>query len=83
MKEDANDRYIGLDVHATSCTVAIVDARGKRLGHDVLETSGQVLVGWSRSFGRPSPRAAQSPAGYTPRPWSPRRPPPTMIDPGA
>ena len=38
------DKYIGLDVHATSCTVAIVDARGKRLGHHVLETNGQVLV---------------------------------------
>jgi transposase len=38
------DKYIGLDVHATSCTAAIVDARGKRLGHHVLETNGQVLV---------------------------------------
>jgi transposase len=38
------EKYIGLDVHATSCTVAIVDARGKRLGHQVLETNGQVLV---------------------------------------
>jgi hypothetical protein len=38
------DKYIGLDVHATSCTVAIIDARGKRTGHHVLETNGQVLV---------------------------------------
>lgn len=38
------DKYLGLDVHATSCTAAIVDARGKRLGHHVLETNGQVLV---------------------------------------
>lgn len=38
------DKYIGLDVHATSCTAAIVDTRGKRLGHHVLETNGQVLV---------------------------------------
>lgn len=38
------DKYIGLDVHATSCTAAIVDARGKRLGPHVLETNGQVLV---------------------------------------
>ena len=37
-------KYIGLDVHARSCTVAIIDARGKRLGHHVLETNGQVLV---------------------------------------
>jgi hypothetical protein len=37
------DKYFGLDVHATSCTAAVVDARGKRLGHHVLETNGQVL----------------------------------------
>jgi transposase len=38
------DRYIGLDVHAASCTAAVVDARGKKLGSCVLETNGQALV---------------------------------------
>jgi predicted NBD/HSP70 family sugar kinase len=38
------DKYIGLDVHATSCTAAVVDARGKRLGSHVIETNGQALV---------------------------------------
>jgi transposase len=38
------DKYIGLDVHATSCTAAVIDARGKRLSHHVLETNGQVVV---------------------------------------
>ena len=39
------ERYIGLDVHAESCTAAIMDARGKRVGAaHVLETNGQVLV---------------------------------------
>jgi transposase len=38
------DKYIGLDVHATSCTAAVIDARGKRRECRVLETNGQVLV---------------------------------------
>jgi transposase len=38
------DKYIGLDVHATSCTAAVVDVRGKRLGSHVVETNGQALV---------------------------------------
>lgn len=39
------ERYIGLDVHAESCTAAVMDARGKRVGAaHVLETNGQVLV---------------------------------------
>ena len=25
------ERYIGLDVHATSCTAAVIDGQGKRL----------------------------------------------------
>jgi transposase len=38
------DRYIGLDVHATSTTAAIVDGRGRLLDTRVLETNGRVLV---------------------------------------
>jgi transposase len=38
------DRYIGLDVHSQSCTIAVEDARGKRLTERVLETNGKVLV---------------------------------------
>ena len=38
------EKYIGLDVHAASCTAAVVDARGKRLGSHVIETNGQALV---------------------------------------
>ncbi len=38
------DRYIGIDVHARSCTVAVVDASGKRVGEHVVETNGQVLI---------------------------------------
>jgi len=39
------ERYIGLDVHAASCSAGVIDARGKRIGGaHVLETNGQVLV---------------------------------------
>ena len=31
------EKYIGLDVHAASCTAAVVDARGRKLGSYVSE----------------------------------------------
>lgn len=39
-------RFIGLDVHASSCTFGVMDARGKRLGSQVVETHGEALVGF-------------------------------------
>jgi len=38
------DRYIGLDAHSASCTVAVVGPSGRRLQSQVLETNGKVLV---------------------------------------
>lgn len=38
------NRYIGLDVHASSSTAAIIDGRGKKLGSQVIETNGKALV---------------------------------------
>ena len=38
------ERYIGLDVHRDSCTVAVVGASGKRLKSFVVETNGRALV---------------------------------------
>jgi transposase len=38
------DKYIGIDVHAKSSTVAVIDAKGKRVGHFVVETTGQALI---------------------------------------
>jgi predicted NBD/HSP70 family sugar kinase len=35
------ERYIGLDVHATSCTAAVIDGQGKRLRSYVIETNGR------------------------------------------
>ena len=38
------ERYIGIDVHAASCTVAIIAQAGKRLEDFPVETNGQALV---------------------------------------
>jgi transposase len=38
------DRYIGLDVHAASTTVAVIAQNGKRVTKHVVETNGQALV---------------------------------------
>ena len=38
------ERYIGLDVHAASVTVAVVSETGKRSGSSVVETNGRALV---------------------------------------
>lgn len=38
------ERYIGLDVHAASCTVAVVSEAGRRLKDFPVETNGQSLV---------------------------------------
>jgi transposase len=39
------EKYIGLDVHAASCTAGVIDAQGKRIGKPhVLETSASALI---------------------------------------
>ncbi len=38
------DRYIGLDVHAASSTVAIVSPAGKKLKNFVVETNGRAIT---------------------------------------
>ncbi len=38
------ERYIGLDVHAASSTLAVISEAGKRLQTHVLETNGRALV---------------------------------------
>lgn len=43
-------RYIGCDVHARSCTFAIKNERGRRIGRDVVETNGQALVNYMRQI---------------------------------
>jgi len=48
------DKYIGIDVHARSCTLAVVDGVGKRVGQHVVETNGETLVECLRMI--PGPR---------------------------
>ncbi len=38
------ERYIGMDVHAASCTLAGVSQTGRRLRDFPVETNGQALV---------------------------------------
>ena len=46
-------RYIGLDAHATSCTLAVVGKSGRRLGSQVVETNGSALVEAIKAIPRP------------------------------
>jgi transposase len=38
------ERYIGLDAHSSSCTVAVVGPRGRHLQSQVIETNAQALI---------------------------------------
>lgn len=38
------DRYIGLDAHASSCTLGVIGPSGKRLGSHVVETNAKALI---------------------------------------
>ncbi len=38
------DRYIGLDAHTSSCTVATIGPSGKRLHSQVVETNAKALI---------------------------------------
>jgi hypothetical protein len=38
------ERYLGLDVHAGSCTLVILSRAGKRIQESVIETNGQASV---------------------------------------
>jgi transposase len=44
------DRYLGLDAHPESCTLAVVGPSGKRLKSLVVETNGRALVEAIRSI---------------------------------
>jgi len=38
------DRFIGLDAHASSCTLAVIGPSGKRLNSHVVETNARALI---------------------------------------
>jgi transposase len=44
------DRYIGVDAHAQSCTIAVMNTAGKRLQEARVETNGDALRNFMRSI---------------------------------
>lgn len=44
------ERYIGMDVHAESCSFCVLDARGKEVQRDVVATNGRELVQYLRQL---------------------------------
>ncbi len=44
------ERYVGLDAHAETCTLAVISASGRRLTSRVVETNGRALVEEVRSI---------------------------------
>ena len=47
------DRYVGLDVHAASCTAAVVGPSGRHLTSQVLETNARSLIEFLQTLPRP------------------------------
>lgn len=47
------ERFIGMDHHPSTCTFGVLNARGKRLRSDVVETNGQVLREYIKLVPRP------------------------------
>jgi len=45
------ERYVGVDAHAESCTLAVMSASGRRLRELVIETNGRALVDTVRGIG--------------------------------
>ena len=38
------ERYVGMDVHAAGCTLAVISGKGRKLKDFPVETNGQALV---------------------------------------
>ena len=49
------ERYIGMDVHAASCTLAVISEKGRKL-KDFPVRSGGLDLGFRRGDARPSLR---------------------------
>ncbi len=37
-------RYVGMDAHAASCTLAVISEKGRKLKEFPIETNGRALV---------------------------------------
>jgi hypothetical protein len=49
------DKYIGIDAHASSCTIVVIGPSGRKLSEQVVETNATALVECIRSISRPRP----------------------------
>jgi transposase len=45
------ERYVGVDAHASSCTLGVMSASGRRLKSSVVETNGRALVEAVKAIG--------------------------------
>src|SRR6056297_2734645 len=43
-------KYIGRDVHSSSCTFCVTDAKGTELDSATIETNGKLLINYIRSI---------------------------------
>jgi hypothetical protein len=43
-RQRIQERYIGLDAHTSSCTVAVVGPSGRQLSSQVVETNAKALI---------------------------------------
>ncbi len=77
------ERYIGLDVHSTSCTCVVISQTGRKTKEVVLETSAGALRDFVRKVRRPSVvvMAAQSDLNRGRRHAHARRRPATLLGP--
>lgn len=48
------DRFIGLDAHVSSCTLAVVGPSGRKIRTDVVETNARALIAYVRAIGSSS-----------------------------
>ena len=44
------ERYIGMDVHAESCSLCVLDGQGRQIRRDVVETNGKALVSYLKQL---------------------------------
>ena len=44
------EKYIGIDVHASSSTSCVLNASGKQLRRDIVETNGEALIGYLKQI---------------------------------
>ncbi len=57
------ERYIGMDVHAASSTLAVISEKGRKLRDFPVETNGQALAGTCACVGKHHDASPSRPFG--------------------